>query len=78
MSALAKHLNSEGFIISGSDLSENGTQELKMLGMKIYYTLSAKIVKGADAVVYTSAISLDNPELIFAIKNGIPVIKRSQ
>ncbi len=78
MSALAKHLSSQGYLVSGSDVLENNTKELKKLGIKIYDKHDAKNVIGADAVVYTSAISKDNPELCFAIKNNIPLIKRSE
>ncbi len=78
MSALAKHLSAQGYLVSGSDISANNTKELKKLGIKIYDKHNAKNVIGADTVVYTSAISENNPELSFAIKNNIPLIKRSE
>jgi len=78
MSALAKHLSEQGYLVSGSDISRNNTKELKALDIKIYNRHDEKNVIGCDAIVYTSAISENNPELVYAIKNNIPLIKRSQ
>ncbi len=78
MSALAKHLNSQGFVVSGSDISRDNTTNLKSLNIKIFDSHNEKNVMGVDAIVYTSAISNDNPELVYAIKNHIPLIKRSE
>lgn len=79
MSALAFMLKKEGAIISGSDLQENQEiKKLKRVGVAIYSFHSAKNVRGADAVVYSSAIHDDNEELIFAKKNNIPLIKRAE
>ena len=69
MSALSFMLKKEGAIISGSDLQENQEiKKLKRAGVAIYPFHSAKNVRGADAVVYSSAIHDDNEELIFAKK----------
>ncbi len=78
MSALAKHLICQGYEVSGSDISANNTAELKALGAKIYNGHNPKNVQNADFVVYTSAIKNDNPELNYAIKNGLNLIKRSE
>lgn len=78
MSALAKHLNLQGFLVSGSDVCSNNTAKLKCLGIKIFNNHSQENVKGANLVVYTSAISSDNPELVYAINNNVPIIKRSE
>ena len=78
MSALAKHLNLQGFLVSGSDLSANNTAELKALGISVYDNHDEKNVKDVDLIVYTSAIKQDNPEFIYAIKNGVPLLKRSE
>jgi len=79
MSALAKYLLSHGYTVSGSDIAENGNvAELKKLGAKVYPKHTSNAVRGADAVVYTSAINFDNPELKYATKKKIPLFKRSQ
>ncbi len=79
MSALAEYLLSKGKSVSGSDRTENEqTDRLKKLGSKIFAGHYSKNVNGSQAVVYTSAINDDNPELKFAKKHGIPLIKRSE
>ncbi len=79
MSAIASSLFKKGFIVSGSDKSESyRTKELENMGIKIYYTHSSDNVKNVDAVVYTGAISDDNPEFIFAKENNIPLLRRTE
>ncbi len=78
MSALAKHLKLQGHDISGSDLLANNLSELRSLGIKVYNKHSSKNVHNKDLVVYTSAIQDDNPELLYAQKNNIPLMKRSE
>ncbi len=78
MSALAKHLKMQGFIVSGSDICVNNTAELRSLGIKVFNNHSQENVKKADVVVYTSAIKSDNPELDYAIKNNLILVKRSE
>ncbi len=78
-SALASHLLSKGFKVSGSDnLKSNLTENLKRMGAKINYGHKENNVLGADAVIYTSAILADNPEFLQAQKVGIPCFKRSE
>ncbi len=78
-SALASYLLSKGFIVSGSDnVKSNLTENLKRSGAKIYYGHKENNVLGADAIIYTSAVLADNPELIKAQKEGIPCFKRSE
>ncbi|MDD5108071.1 MAG: UDP-N-acetylmuramate--L-alanine ligase [Candidatus Omnitrophica bacterium] len=79
MSGIAHLLLKSGFRVSGSDLKDNHiTNELKSLGAKIFIGHNAQNVGGQDLVVYSSAISEDNPELRQAKILGIPVIKRAQ
>ncbi len=79
MSGLAKLLIYNGNAVSGSDKQKSSaTLELENLGAKIYYTHSASNLEDADLVVYSSAISVDNPELVFANKMGIPTLRRSK
>lgn len=79
MSGIAEILLSQGFKISGSDLSKSEvTDRLESLGIKIYEGHSAENLKEADVVVYSSAVNLENPEVKAALERKIPVIKRSE
>jgi UDP-N-acetylmuramate--alanine ligase len=79
MSGIAEILINQGFEISGSDknLSEV-TNHLKDLGAIIYKGHSADNVKDVDVLVYSSAVTLDNPEIIKAVSQKIPVIRRAE
>ncbi len=79
MSGIAEILLSQGFKITGSDLTKTEvTDRLESLGVKIYEGHSAENLTEADVVVYSSAVTLDNPEVKAAIERKIPVIKRSE
>ena len=79
MSGLAEILLSQGFEVSGSDLAKSEvTDRLESLGIQINFGHSADNLKEADVVVYSSAVTLENPELIKAIDLNIPIIKRSE
>lgn len=78
MSGIAEVLLNEGFQISGSDLANNSaTQRLQKLGAKISLGHAAENIDGADAVVVSSAVKADNPEVIMARKQNIPVVPRA-
>lgn len=78
MSALAKHLKSEDFDVSGSDLCANNIKSLKAMGIKLFNNHSKENVKDAQIVVYNSAIPLDNVEIRQAQEQKAVLIKRSQ
>ncbi|MDD5505847.1 MAG: UDP-N-acetylmuramate--L-alanine ligase [Candidatus Omnitrophica bacterium] len=79
MSGVAHLLLKAGFSVSGSDLKESRvTEELKRLGAKIYNGHSAENISGQSAVVYSSAIREDNPEMLRAKNLGIPLLKRAE
>jgi UDP-N-acetylmuramate--alanine ligase len=79
MSGLAEILRSMDFDVSGSDLRDGeNTVRLARLGVKCHVGHDGAHVQGADVVVYSSAISKDNPELAAAIKAGIPSITRGE
>jgi UDP-N-acetylmuramate--alanine ligase len=79
MSGIAEVLHNMNFIVSGSDISDNSNvKRLRSLGIKVFIGHSEDNVKGADVVVYTSAVSNDNPELVFARDNYIPIIMRGE
>ncbi|HAY33679.1 MAG TPA: UDP-N-acetylmuramate--L-alanine ligase [Bacteroidetes bacterium] len=79
MSGIAEILLNQGFEISGSDknLSEI-TQRLSDLGIKIYEGHFAENLADVDVLVYSSAVTLDNPEVQAAIQKKIPIIKRAE
>jgi UDP-N-acetylmuramate--alanine ligase len=80
MSGIAEILLDQGFHVSGSDrgLSEV-TERLQKLGADIFEGHRAEnIVGDVDALVYSSAVSLDNPEVLEAQRRKIPVIRRAE
>ena len=79
MSGIAQLLLRQGFKVSGSDLKENKiTDGLKKLGADIFIGHNPLNIKGADLIVYSSAIGEENPEIKEAKKQGIPLIKRAE
>lgn len=79
MSGIAEILFNQGFEISGSDknLTEI-TKRLSDIGMTIYEGHSPENVKDADVLVYSSAVTTDNPEVKAAAARNIPIIKRAE
>ena len=78
MSGIAEILTNWGFEVSGSDRSDSEILHiLNNAHIKTFIGHDAKNIEGTDCVVYTAAISLDNPELVHAKELGIPVIERS-
>ncbi len=78
MCPLAEILHGKGYTITGSDNNEGDTlNRCKTLGIKVYMGHNAENVKGAELVVYSAAISQDNPEIVYAKENGIPTMERS-
>ncbi|MDO5518981.1 MAG: UDP-N-acetylmuramate--L-alanine ligase [bacterium] len=80
MSGFAELLHSAGFTISGSDAKEsNITKHLETMGINILYGQRAQnITKNIDLVVYTAAISKNNPEFVAAEELGIPMMPRAE
>ena len=79
MSGIAEVLLTLGFEVTGSDIAENATtRRLRRLGARIAIGHERENVGTADVLVYSSAIKLDNPELIEARRLGIPVIRRAE
>ena len=78
MSAIAKLCLNFGLQVSGSDSKKSEiTEQLKLLGVKIYYNHKKDNVKNSDLVVYTCAVSEDNEELISAKMLGIKILERA-
>jgi UDP-N-acetylmuramate--alanine ligase len=79
MSGIAEVLLTLGYAISGSDVKLTPiTERLTKLGAQVYEGHRAENVGEAKAIVVTSALSADNPELIEARRRGIPVIPRGE
>jgi UDP-N-acetylmuramate--alanine ligase len=78
MSGIAEVLVTLGYQVSGSDLAENAaTRRLTSLGAKIFSGHKTQYVDGADAVVVSSAVQADNPEVVAARDSRIPVVPRA-
>ena len=79
MSALARILVQKGINVSGSDIKESElTKKLEGEGIEVKYTQVAEnITPDIDHVVYTAAISKDNPELKKAQELNIPLVNRA-
>jgi len=79
MSALATICLAMGEEVSGSDISENeAIRRLRCQGAKIYIGHSPQNICGAELIVYSSAISPSNVEILEAERQGIPTIKRGE
>jgi UDP-N-acetylmuramate--alanine ligase len=79
MSGIAEVLLNLSYKISGSDLKCSGvTQRLAALGAVIFEGHSAANIAGADVVVTSSAIPVDNPEVAEARRLHVPVIQRAE
>ncbi len=79
MSGIAEVLLNLGYKISGSDLKSSAvTQRLASLGAQTFEGHDASNITGADVVVTSSAISIDNPEVAEARRVHIPVIQRAE
>ena len=78
MSGIAEVLHNLGFKVSGSDQARNAvTERLSGLGIQVYPGHTAEHVNGADVVVTSTAVQKDNPEVVAALAQQIPVIPRA-
>ncbi len=78
MSGIAEVLHNLGYVISGSDLSDSATlQRLGGLGIKTFVGHAAGNLVDVDAVVTSTAVQADNPEVLAARENHIPVVPRA-
>lgn len=79
MSGIAEVLLNLGYRITGSDRAANtATDRLAKLGAEIVFEHSAANIAGADAVVVSTAIAADNPELRAARETRVPVVRRAE
>ncbi|MES2190561.1 MAG: UDP-N-acetylmuramate--L-alanine ligase [Pseudomonadota bacterium] len=78
MSGIAEVLHNLGYVISGSDLSDSPTlRRLASLGIKTHVGHAAENLASVDAVVTSTAVQADNPEVLAAREKRIPVVPRA-
>ena len=78
MSGIAEVLANQGYTITGSDLAASPTLErLRELGITVHVGHAAEHVNAADAVVTSTAVRDDNPEVVEARRKRIPVVPRA-
>jgi UDP-N-acetylmuramate--alanine ligase len=79
MSGIAQLLLGRGIKVSGSDLKESKIiRKLKAKGAQIFLGHDPQNIKGADLIIYSSAIKEDNPEIQEAKSDGIALMKRAE
>ncbi|MGS0895273.1 UDP-N-acetylmuramate--L-alanine ligase [Burkholderia stagnalis] len=78
MSGIAEVLVNLGYEVSGSDLSRNAvTERLAALGARIAIGHDAANIEGANAVVVSTAVRSDNPEVLAARHQRVPIVQRA-
>jgi UDP-N-acetylmuramate--alanine ligase len=78
MSGIAEVLLNQGFRISGSDLAESSaTRRLVAMGAEVFTGHDARHIEGADAIVTSTAVKADNPEVVAAHARLVPVVPRA-
>ncbi|MDE2078045.1 MAG: UDP-N-acetylmuramate--L-alanine ligase [Burkholderiales bacterium] len=78
MSGIAEILHNLGYVVSGSDQSDSATsRRLASLGIQVHVGHDAAHIQGAEAVVTSTAVKGDNPEVIAARAKRVPVVPRA-
>jgi UDP-N-acetylmuramate--alanine ligase len=78
MSGIAEILHNLGYTVSGSDQSDSATaRRLASLGIRVFTGHDAGHIAGAEAVVTSTAVKGDNPEVIAARARRVPVVPRA-
>ncbi|PZU42302.1 MAG: UDP-N-acetylmuramate--L-alanine ligase [Acidovorax sp.] len=78
MCGIAEVLHNLGYVVSGSDLADSPTlRRLQSLGVATHVGHAAAHIAGADAVVTSTAVQADNPEVRAARERKIPVVPRA-
>ena len=79
MSGIAEVMHVMGYDVQGSDLGDNAnTKRLRDMGLKIAIGHAAENIAGAGVVTISSAYWTDNPEIVAARENHIPVVRRAE
>jgi UDP-N-acetylmuramate--alanine ligase len=78
MSGIAEVLLNQGYVVSGSDLSDSATlQRLQAIGIRTAVGHTPANMEGADCIVTSTAVKADNPEVIAAREKHIPIVPRA-
>ncbi len=78
MSGIAEVMHNLGYLVTGSDLADSAVlRRLQTLGIAIHVGHAAAHIAGADAVVTSTAVQADNPEVLAAREKKIPVVPRA-
>jgi len=79
MGGIAEVLRTLGYRVSGSDLRESAmTRRLRELGVEVFIGHDAAHAAGSDVVVVSTAIAGDNPEVVRARAEAIPIVRRAE
>ncbi len=79
MCGIAEVLVNQGYRVSGSDMrSSANTLRLKKLGAEVFIGHAETNVVGSDVVVVSTAIDLENPEIVWAKNHRVPVVPRAE
>ncbi|WP_239804403.1 UDP-N-acetylmuramate--L-alanine ligase [Croceicoccus hydrothermalis] len=79
MSGIAEVMHNLGYAVQGSDISEGHVIEgLRQKGIPVMIGQKAENVAGAAVLVTSTAIRRDNPEVVAALENRIPVVRRAE
>jgi UDP-N-acetylmuramate--alanine ligase len=79
MSGIAEIMMRTGYTVQGSDARAGAnTERLQKLGAKIFIGHDAAHVEGAYAVVYSTAVKADNPEMVAARDKRLPLVRRAE
>src|SRR6201996_9622226 len=79
MSGIAEIMLRIGYTVQGSDAKASAnTERLEKLGARIFIGHDATQVEGVSAVVYSTAVKADNPEMVAARERRIPLVRRAE
>src|SRR5579871_2037491 len=79
MSGIAEIMLRIGYVVQGSDAKASAnTERLEKLGAKVFIGHDAAHVEGASAVVYSTAVKPDNPEMMAGRERRLPLVRRAE
>src|SRR3954468_15593238 len=79
MSGIAEIMMRTGYTVQGSDAKASAnTERLEKLGAKVFIGHDAQNVDGAYAIVYSTAVKPDNPEMVAARERRLPLVRRAE
>ncbi len=79
MSGIAEVMRNLGYAVQGSDSSDSAiVKRLRDLGIPVEIGHRAENLRAAQVVVYSSAVKSDNPEMVAARADGLPIVRRAE